>query len=205
MKTVIFDINKNPGLFKKSALDVKKGKIAVFATDTVYGIGTNALSKKSISKIYKLKKRPLHKPLALLLHSVTQAKKIVIWNKNVSKLAKKFMPGVLTLVLKSKMSLRGQNPKQSTLAIRIPNHKKLLDWLKIINIPLASTSANLSGSPAITKKDEVIKLFDGKVDYILTDDNPKKTESTVVDLTGEKPKVLRKGKMTKNTMGRIIF
>lgn len=211
MKTIIFDINKDPKLLKKSALGVKKGKIAVFATDTVYGIGTNVLDKKAVSKIYKLKKRPTAKPMPLLLYSLAQAKKIVQWNENAQKLAKKFLPGALTLILKCKMSLPSGLclPKQSTvkcrLAIRIPNHKKLLKWLKLIDVPLACTSANLSGKPAMIKESKVIKQFKGKVDYILTGGDLKATESTVVDLTYKKPAVLREREITAAKIKKAVL
>jgi L-threonylcarbamoyladenylate synthase len=217
MRTIIFNINKNEKLLKQSAKAVKRGATAVFATDTVYGIGTNAFNKKSVLKIYKLKKRPLSKLLPLLVSSVYMAKKYVYWNDKAQKFEKKFVPGALTLVLKAKgqgkkiavppLSLRRSPPittfgdrlwrlRQShkylkTLAVRIPKHKNLQKWIKIIGLPVASTSANISKKPALKNEKQVIKQFNGKVDYILTGGNLKGKESAVVDLTGNKPVTLR--------------
>ncbi|HUT85752.1 MAG TPA: L-threonylcarbamoyladenylate synthase [Elusimicrobiales bacterium] len=202
MKTIIFDINEDKKLFKKSALAVRKGAVAVFATDTVYGIGTNAFNKKSVLKIYKLKKRPVSKPLPLLVSSVTMAKKFVIWNKFAQKLAKKFLPGALTLVLNPKPKF-GFNLQQG-LALRIADHKKLLQWIKCAGVPIASTSANLSAKPAVTKASDAIKKFNGKVDYILTDGNLKGAESDVVDLRGKTPVILRQRKIKLSNIKKIV-
>jgi L-threonylcarbamoyladenylate synthase len=214
MNTKIFNINKNSKLFNKSALDIKKGKIAVFVTDTVYGIGCNALDKKAVSKIYKLKKRYGNKPLPLLMTSIKKVKEIAQWNECAKKLAKKFLPGALTLILKLKRkkdnsslySIKGGwgDLKNTTIAIRIPNHKQLLKWLKFADVPIASTSANLSGKSPIIKEQDIIKQFDGKVDYILTDGNLKTKESTIVNLTAKKPVILRESTITKSQIKKVI-
>ncbi len=216
MKTKILDIEKaKPKELESAALAVRNGALAVFATDTVYGIGTNALCPQSVKKIYSLKRRSSSKPLPILVDSIASLKKLVKWNKNAGLLAKRFWPGPLTLILRPKTvqehaPVKGKDRNKTFyspaqrgksiafgrgMGVRIPGHRRLLTWVKKVGMPVAATSANISGRAPCTRAKDALAVFRGRVEYILLGGDLPGIESSVVDLTGEKPKILRKGKI----------
>ncbi|MFH1619325.1 MAG: L-threonylcarbamoyladenylate synthase [bacterium] len=194
MRTVILDIEKaSRHQLMNAALAVRRGAVAVFPTDTVYGIGTGAFSKKGIRKIYSLKGRPPSKPLPILIDSVASLKKLAVWDKKTATLALRFWPGALTLILKNGKAAPGRLKGLSGIGARRPDYKPLITWIKMLKVPLASTSANISGRPALKRAADVLAVFEGKADYIFLGGNLPGTESTVADMTREKPVVLREG------------
>ncbi|MFQ5440036.1 MAG: L-threonylcarbamoyladenylate synthase [Nitrosopumilaceae archaeon] len=142
---------------------VRDGGIIVYPTDTVYGIGCDPYNKKSVDKIYQIKGRSKKKPLPLLAYSFDEASKIVDFDKDSKKIANKFWPGPLTLILK----LRDEKLKESLnleekIAIRVPKNQCLLNLLKDSKF-LVGTSANISGDKSFTKSKDCwqkIKDFD---------------------------------------------
>ena len=177
------------------ARDLSQGALAVYATDTVYGIGTGAFGEESVQRIYALKQRPATQPLQLLLPSLIQALHIVDFGPGALHVAQVFWPGGLTLIVPpskaGKPLLRGSK----ALGLRVPAHLPLLRILLQMTMPLASTSANVHGSPTLTREEDVVKQFDGQVDYILTDGTLSPTASTVLDATGDEPHILREGSL----------
>ena len=132
----IFSFNKKT--LNKSIANLKKGNVIGLPTETVYGLGGNAYSKKAVQKIYNLKKRPNKTPLIVHYLNHKDADKDVIFNRDFYKLYKKFCPGPITFVLKKKDKSKIQSSvtaKLNTVAIRFPNHRTARSILKKINFP----------------------------------------------------------------------
>ena len=172
------------------AAQIDAGAVVVYPTDTVYGLGTNAFNEASIQRIYQIKDRPAGAALQLLIGTVAQAQSIVQWSTAAEKLARRFWPGALTLILPP--NEKGQPLRRGFegLGLRVPAHPALVQLLSHLKEPLASTSANAHGCPVITDEKELETFFDGKADIILTGGKLSPTASSVLDLTHE-PKLLR--------------
>jgi L-threonylcarbamoyladenylate synthase len=173
---------------------LKDGGIVAYPTDTVYGLGANARIAKAVNLIYKVKQRPLNLPLPILLADKSDLEK---WVNSVPGIANaliaRFWPGALTLVLESKRSLPAI-AGTSTIAIRIPAHPVPLALIKMIGSPLIGTSANISGQPNTLTASEVKAQLEDRIDFIIDGGPcPGGLESTVVDVTGSKPIILRRG------------
>lgn len=175
---------------------IEEGAVIAFATDTVYGLGTNAFAEKSISRIYQIKQRPSSDALQILVGSVAQAQQITQWNEGAELLAKAFWPGALTLILKPNLAGEPLRRGFAGLGLRVPAYAPLLRLLSGMSVPLASTSANLHGQPVLTTEDQVIGFLEGKADCILTGGTLSATASSVVDLTGA-PVLLREGAVSR--------
>ncbi len=175
---------------------INQGGIAIFPTDTVYGIGCNPYNKDSVKKIYKIKSRDISKPFPVLVYSKDIAKKIVFIDEFTNKIVERFWPGSLTIILK----LKDENLKKSLnvtdkIAIRVPNHKCTLELLKKCNF-LVGTSANISGQSSFTNPDECIKNiqnYDIFVDGGVIDST---AESTIIEIEDEKIKIIREGTLS---------
>lgn len=190
---------------------IKNGGVIVSPTDTVYGLLCDSANKKAVEKIFKIKKRPKTKPLAVFVHDLRIVKKLAEINEQQEKILKKYWPGKYTFVIKLKKMDIGclsilATGKNGTVALRIPKYKFLNNLLKKINKPLAQTSVNISGKPALTKISEIMEQFQPRkplrrtsdrlhneqVDLIIDGgDLLKSKPSKIIDLTGNKKKTLR--------------
>lgn len=178
---------------------IKRGEVIVCPTDTVYGLVCNATNKKAVEKLFKIKRRSLKKPVPIFVKDIKMAKKLAYIDKSQEKFLKEVWPGKVTLILKAKgksQKVKVYGIDKKTIGLRIPNYKLINQLLLILNHPLTGTSANISGKPSSTKIKEIIKQFRNQKyqpDLIIDAGNlPESRPSTVIDLTGEKPKVLRK-------------
>lgn len=177
-------------------------KVIIFPTDTVYGIGTPIFDVEGIKRIYDIKKRPKEKPLACLCANLEQIKSIAYLNDKAIKLINEFLPGALTLILKSKEEVF-EKIGYKTIGVRIPNSKIALDILKE-NGPMLTTSVNESGSVPLNEYDDIKKNYDDLVDYIYnTDRQSSNIASTVVLIDGDSIKVLRAGEISLDDILRI--
>ena len=201
----IFSFNKKT--LNKSIANLKKGNVIGLPTETVYGLGGNAYSKKAVQKIYNLKKRPKKNPLIVHYLNHKDADKDVIFNRDFYKLYKKFCPGPITFVLKKKDKSKIQSSataKLNTVAIRFPNHRTTRSILKKLNFPLAMPSANLSSGISPVNAPDVSDEFKKKIKIIINSGNSKiGIESTVVSLVG-KPKILRPGIIAAKTIKKFL-
>jgi len=178
------------------ARELKRGKVILCPTDTVYGLIADATNKKAVGKVFKIKKRKAQKPIPVFVKNLKQARKLSKINKNQEKILKLFWPGKVTVILKPKGKLpKGIGRPKEEIGLRIPNYKIINKLLSIINRPLTGTSANISGKPASTKIKEVLKQFkDQKYqpDLVISAGNlPKSKPSLIIDLTKDPPKILR--------------
>ena len=201
----IFSFNKKT--LHKSISNLKKGNVVGLPTETVYGLAGNAYSKKSIIKIYKLKKRPKFNPLIIHYFNYKNAEKEVVFNDNFFKLYKKFCPGPITFILKKKIKSKIQSSVTAglnTVAVRFPSHRVVRSILKKIDFPLAMPSANLSSGVSPVNAENVADDFKKKIKLIINGGKSKiGIESTVIDLTS-KPKILRPGIVSPETINRVL-
>jgi len=182
---------------EKAAKVAKDGGIIVFPTDTVYGIGCNPYNKKSVDKIYQIKDRSKSKPFPVLAYSFDVASEIVEFDKDSKKIADKFWPGPLTLILK----LRDERLKESLnlkekIAIRVPNNPCLLNLLKNSKF-LVGTSANISGENSFTKSQDCYQKIREYDIFLDGGDIEDKGESTILEMEQGKPIFHRLGELKK--------
>lgn len=181
---------------------IKKGKVIVCPTDTVYGLISDATNEKTVKKIFRIKKRPKGKPISIFVEDIKMAKEFSKIDKNQERFLRKVWPGALTAVLNPKKNLpKNISQGKNTIGVRIPKYKLVINLIKQFKFPLAETSANISGQPATTRIKEVLKHFtirrgSGQEKYqpdlIIDAGNlPKIKPSRVLDLTKSPPKILR--------------
>ncbi|MGI9567361.1 MAG: L-threonylcarbamoyladenylate synthase [Nitrosopumilus sp.] len=176
---------------------INRGGIAIFPTDTTYGIGCNPYNNESIKKIYEIKFRDSSKPLPVLVYSKEIAEKIVFFDELSLKFAKQFWPGPLTLVLSSHdKRLKNSLGVSDKIAVRVPNHKCTLELLKKCSF-LVGTSANISGQSSST---DPVECFKNMQDYdVFVDGGPiiSKGESTIIEIEDEKVRIIREGALSR--------
>lgn len=187
---------------------LKEGKLVVFPTDTVYGIGTNAYNKEACEKIYKVKGRPEYKPLIILISDISMLKEIVEdINPFEQKLIDNFWPGSLTITFNKKDGVlpRVILASYTKIGVRLIKEGLTHKLIQLAGVPIVAPSANLSGSITGTKVKNIIKELGSKVDYILDcGDIEKDTVSTIVQVEDEKLVVIREGKIKKQELAKII-
>ena len=175
---------------------IKNGGLVAIPTETVYGLGANGLDEEAVAKIFIAKGRPQDNPL--ILH-ISGPEQIELFCHHIPQmaydLAEAFWPGPLTIVLPAKDCI----PKRttgglSTVAVRCPDHETAREIIRLAGVPIAAPSANISGKPSTTTAAHVLHDHDGKIDAIV-DGGPCRVgvESTIVDLTEERPRLLRPG------------
>ncbi|MGV3026162.1 L-threonylcarbamoyladenylate synthase [Clostridium thermobutyricum] len=197
-KVYVLDGKEDSKFIKEAAECIKKDGIVAFPTETVYGLGANALKADCVKKIFEAKGRPQDNPLIIHVAS----KEIDKYVKNVPEVAKKLMdkfwPGPLTLILEKRDIVPMQTSANlNTIGIRMPNNKVALELIKESGVPIAAPSANISGRPSPTTIDVCVEDLKGKVDYIIGGEKcDVGLESTIVDCTVEPPLVLRPGGIT---------
>lgn len=193
--------------FQEAAKILQQGGLVAFPTETVYGLGGNALDKEAAKKIYAAKGRPSDNPL--IVH-ISQKEALLVLAENVPEqawtLAEHFWPGPLTMVLpKSKKVPYGTTGGLETVAVRMPNHPVALRLIQESGIYIAAPSANISGRPSATEAEHVIEDFEGRIDMILDGGMVEVgIESTVLDLTEEVPVILRPGCITKEMLEKVL-
>ena len=161
--------------------DIKQGKLFIYPTDTIYGLGCNALNKKSVARIKKLKGRDSKKPLSIIVPS----KKWISEHCNADKkLVSKYLPGKYTLIVKKKKSFLNHVSDSETIGIRIPKHG-FVEMIQKAGVPFITTSVNLSGDKPATNVDKIDKKIMNKVDVIIDDGILNGKPSTIVFPNGK--------------------
>jgi len=183
----------------KVAEILKNDGIIVFPTETVYGIGANALSEKAVDKIYEAKGRENDNPLIVHISNLDMLKNLIETpNEIEQKLIDSFFPGPFTLILKKKNVLPNNvTANLDTAGIRMPENRIAREIIERVGFPIAAPSANISGRPSGTTIEDIIEELDGKVDVIIDGGKSKiGLESTVVKVIEGIPTILRPGKIT---------
>ena len=191
----------------ESINNLKNGKIVVIPTETVYGLGVNALDEKAVDKVYKLKKRPYYDPLICHTDSIHKVKNFVkTFPRKAEILAKNFWPGPLTILLEKKKIIPDiTTSKLKRVGFRIPNNKLTLSILEKINFPVAAPSANPFGYISPTLPKHILSMFKNDISYILDDGGcDVGIESTIVGFENKKTLVYRVGGITIEKLEKVI-
>jgi L-threonylcarbamoyladenylate synthase len=178
----------------KIAIDaLKEGKTVVYPTDTIYGIGANALDIEAIKKVYRIKKREFNKPISICVPDIDYIKKVAYMNKETREIIENFLPGPFTIILKKKENIPSLlTAGGEKIGIRLPDSKVCMELSK--EFPITTTSANLSGEKIPESVDGILKQIDGTVDLILDTGICKHgVHSTVIDMTLNPPQIVREG------------
>ena len=188
---------------------LKNGKLVVFPTDTVYGIGTNAYDGLACEKIYEAKNRPMYKPLCVLVSNTSMVDEMV---EEISPLEQKLMdnfwPGPLTIKFKKKKNILPDivSAGDEYVRVRLIGSGVLHNLIQVAGVPVVAPSANLSGSPTGTKIKNITEELDGRVDYILDyGDIESDVASTIIQVENGKIIILREGKITKEELEQSII
>jgi len=186
---------------------LKNGGVIAYPTDTIYGLGAGAYIQSAVKRIYKIKQRAPEKALPLLLADVSEVSDVARQVPEVAwLLARHFLPGGLTIVLLKSSSVPDfATAGTDTVAVRVPAHPVPVALVRGIGMPLVGTSANLSGKPNLLTADDVCSQLGNKIDLII-DGGPSSggKESTIVDLTGEKPVLLREGAIPREKIVKVV-
>ncbi len=184
---------------------LKSGGLVAFPTDTVYGLGARSAIPRAVERIYKVKQRPENLALPLLLAEPSQISEVASYVPPVAwLLVRKFLPGALTIViLKSKSVSRIITGGGKTVAVRIPAHPVAIALIQGVGSPIVGTSANLSGWPSALTADEVGSQFGDKIDLVIDGGRCLGRESTIVDVTGKVPRVLREGAISREELKEV--
>lgn len=202
--TKVLPVNKTSLL--QAAKLLKADELVAFPTETVYGLGANALSDRAVEKIFAAKGRPQDNPLIVHVCSLEMFESVAHINKPAYALISTLMPSSLTLVLKKKPCISNIiTAGLDTVAVRMPNNLAALDLIRCANVPLAAPSANTSTRPSPTTAQAVLADMDGKIQLILDGGKCEVgIESTVLDLTADCPTILRQGIVIQSTLENIL-
>ena len=212
MKTQIYNVLKNKNnidneLIEKAAEILKNGGTIVFPTETVYGLGANALDEEAIKKIFIAKGRPSDNPLIVHIANKEDLHKLVtLIPQKANKLIEEFWPGPLTIIFEKKNIISNiVTGNLSTVAVRMPDNNIALELIEKSGVPIAAPSANVSGKPSPTKAEHAIEDLMDRVDGIIVgEDCEVGLESTVIDLTVDPPVILRPGGVSKEEIQKCI-
>ncbi|RCW48270.1 MULTISPECIES: L-threonylcarbamoyladenylate synthase [unclassified Halanaerobium] len=208
MQKTSIELAAESKVIQKAAEYIKRGELAAFPTETVYGLGADALNSNAVKKIFAAKGRPQDNPLIVHVADLKQLKQIIKGElSEVSrKLINKYWPGPLTLIFQKSSTLPDRTTAGlDTVAVRMPDNKIALALIKAASLPIAAPSANTSGYPSPTEAEHVYNDLNGKIPVII-DGGPCRVglESTVLDIRGEKPVILRPGGITREDLSKFL-
>ncbi len=198
---------------EKAAAILRGGDIVAFPTETVYGLGANALDGMAVAKIFAAKNRPAINPVIVHIAHIDDAGKYVIVDARARGIMEAFWPGPLTLILPKKMD-GGISDLVSaglpTIAVRMPDHKTARALIEAAGVPIAAPSANASGEPSATTPRHVEESLRGRVPFILAGGACRVgLESTVLDLSGDAPVIVRPGAISaedlQEYLGDVVY
>lgn len=199
----------NPVIIQKAMTVIQRNGSLVYPTDTVYGLGVNALRVHCLERLFKIKKRPETKPVPVIVRDIEMAKKLAFIDKKIEKVLKAVWPGPVTVILKKREVVPDiLTAGQRTIGLRIADCRLTQTLMANLAEPITATSANFSGSPPLSSSAEIIKIFAKsypRPDLILEAGQlPASLPSTVLDLTGQQPKILRVGPASKKDLLKFL-
>ena len=191
---------------KKAADDINNGKMVVYPTETVYGIGADIFNQKVIKSLYLVKKRPFDMPLSVAVADKDMIENIAVMTRNVEKLVDAFLPGPLTIITRKTSSVPDIATSMSQkVGIRIPDNKIAVELIRQSGVPIVATSANVHSHPDAVTVDEAVRDFGEKVPTYL--DAGKCTigkPSTIVWIMGDDVEIIRQGAITKKQIEDVL-
>lgn len=201
------DAQTGEDVWQAAGAILRSGGLVAFPTETVYGLGADALDAAASRKIYEAKGRPSDNPLIVHIADIHMLSRLAKDIPDAAwKLADRFWPGPLTMILKkSGIVPYGTTGGLDTVAVRMPSHPVAMKLIQVSGVCVAAPSANTSGRPSPTRAEHVIEDMDGKIDMILDGGEVGiGIESTIVDLTGDVPMILRPGYITKDMLSQVV-
>ena len=204
---VVDEFNIDSEVMREAGEIIKKGGLVAFPTETVYGLGGDGLNSESSKKIYSAKGRPSDNPLIVHISKWEDLEKIVDHIPDAAyRLSRAFWPGPLTMIFnKSQLVPKETTGGLNTVAVRMPSDKIARAFIEAAGGYIAAPSANLSGKPSPTRGKYVLEDMDGRIDMIIDGgDSLVGLESTIVDLTEEKPVILRPGFITEKMLEEVL-
>ena len=205
METRIFGTSEED--IQQAAEIIREGGLVAFPTETVYGLGADALNPEAVGKVYAAKGRPSDNPMIVHISSKDDLERLTFEiTEDIKKLADVFWPGPLTMVVPARPVVpRVTTGGLDTVAVRMPSDMTAAALITSSGVPIAAPSANLSGKPSPTTARHVIDDLDGRIDAIIEGgDCQVGIESTVVDMTGSIPAVLRPGIITREQLSAAL-
>jgi L-threonylcarbamoyladenylate synthase len=208
--TEVIDVNPdhpNPALIARAAAQLRAGGLVAFPTETVYGLGVNALDAAAVRRLFEAKGRPATDPLIVHITSLQTLDVLVSQRPAiVDTLAARFWPGPLTLVLPRSAAVPPEvTASLDTIAVRIPAHPVAHALITAAGIPVAAPSANLFSRPSPTRAAHVLEDLRGRIDMVVdAGETTVGVESTVLDLTGERPTILRPGAVSREMLREVL-
>ena len=184
---------------------IKDGGVVIMPTDTIYGIIADATNEYAIQRVYEMKKRNENKPMLMLVNSIEMLEKYVSSINDIErKLIDELWPGALTIIFKKRNVSDLLTGGLDTVGIRFPDNKLLIDIMNELNVPLLSTSVNVSGDESATCINNINNLILDNVDYVYDVGECKGEPSTIVVVNDNELKVLRDGVIKSNEIFDII-
>lgn len=180
--------------------------LVAFPTDTLYALGANPFSERAMKRLHRAKGRPTEKAIPLLIAEPSQIEDLARFVPEIAwELVREFMPGGLTIVLPKSPLVPSLVASGETVAMRIPDHPVALALLRGMGLPITGTSANLSGAASPITAQDVLSQMSGKIDLILDGGPcPLGRPSTLLDLSGARPRLLREGAVPREALGRWL-
>ena len=190
-------------IIQQAATLLGQNELVAFPTETVYGLGGNAFSEEAVARIFTAKGRPEDNPLIVHICQKTDLRKVASsWPPLADALMNRFWPGPLTLILPRHPNIAPRvSAGLETVAVRMPDHPVALRLLQAVGLPIAAPSANRSGRPSPTRAEHVVEDLDGVIAAVLDAGSTREgVESTVLDLSGSVPRILRPGSITREML-----
>lgn len=205
MKTRILSTTEND--IAEAAGIIQQGGLVAFPTETVYGLGADALNAEAVAKVYEAKGRPSDNPMIVHIARASDIGQLTpMLSEDIVNLIDNFWPGPLTMVLKKKAGVPDRTTGGlDTVAVRMPDSEAALELIREADCPIAAPSANISGRPSPTRAGDVIADMNGRIDAVIQGDDCRVgIESTVLDMTGDTPVILRPGIITAEDIEAVL-
>ncbi|MDO4486979.1 MAG: L-threonylcarbamoyladenylate synthase [Bacillota bacterium] len=205
MKTKILSTNEKD--IAEAAGIIQQGGLVAFPTETVYGLGADALNADAVAKVYEAKGRPSDNPMIVHIARASDIGQLTpMLSEDIVSLIDNFWPGPLTMVLRKKAGVPDRTTGGlDTVAVRMPDSKAALELIARADCPIAAPSANISGRPSPTRACDVIADMDGRIEAVIEGEDCRVgIESTVVDMTGDAPVILRPGIITAEDIEAVL-
>lgn len=201
MKTHIYDKSN----IAEVAMIIKRGGMIAIPTDTIYGLAINSQSLTAIEALKDAKGRPEDKPFPMMVCSLSQLQEVAMLSKREKMVIKRFMPGALTVIFKKRRSVAKEVTNGlATIGVRMPDDPWVLKLIALVGAPLLVPSANLSGESACLNHSEVLEQLNGRIDGVVKGVSGDQQASTIVDMSEEKIKILRPGKISLAQIEELI-
>ncbi len=194
---------------EKAAQAILRGGVVVVPTDTVYGLAADATNEQAVRRVFKIKKRAETKPVPVIIRDIETVKKLAFVDKRLEKILSRIWPAAVTIILEKKFNLpEVVTAGTRTIGLRLPDYKLLNYLMEMVGRPLTATSANISDQPPSNKIEEIVANFRKEFyrpELILDAGELKFCEpSTVLDLSTDKPKIIRIGPVSPKKLMEIL-